>query len=116
MRQPADALSRMIAAAGGKPMRGNDPVSLLKAVKNITEIEGTRTAHQRDAVALVRFLAWIDREAPFGRADGNRHRRGAGELPAADLRAEGCFVPDHRRHRPERRHRALPRHPQEQPG
>jgi Xaa-Pro aminopeptidase len=62
----ADALSRLIAASGGKPVRGNDPVSLLKAVKNITEIEGTRTAHQRDAVALVRFLAWIDREAPSG--------------------------------------------------
>ena len=62
----ADALSRLVAAAGGKPVRGNDPVSLLKAVKNITEIEGTRTAHQRDAVALTRFLAWIDREAPSG--------------------------------------------------
>jgi Xaa-Pro aminopeptidase len=62
----ADALSRMIAGAGGKPVRGNDPVTLLKAVKNITEIEGTRTAHQRDAVALARFLAWVDREAPSG--------------------------------------------------
>ncbi|MCK1638429.1 aminopeptidase P family protein [Bradyrhizobium sp. 157] len=62
----ADALSRLIAGAGGKPVRGNDPVGLLKAVKNITEIEGTRTAHQRDAVALARFLAWIDREAPSG--------------------------------------------------
>ena len=62
----ADALSRLIAAAGGKPVRGNDPVSLLKAVKNPTEIEGTRTAHRRDAVALARFLAWIDREAPSG--------------------------------------------------
>ena len=62
----ADALSRLIVAAGGKPVRGNDPVSLLKAVKNSTEIEGTRTAHRRDAVALARFLAWIDREAPKG--------------------------------------------------
>src|SRR5258707_3914555 len=62
----ADALSRLIVPAGGKPVRGNDPVSLLKAVKNITEIEGTRTAHQRDALALTRFLAWIDREAPSG--------------------------------------------------
>jgi Xaa-Pro aminopeptidase len=62
----ADALSRLIAAAGGKPVRGNDPVSLLKAVKNVTEIEGTRTAHQRDAVALTKFLAWVDREAPSG--------------------------------------------------
>ncbi len=62
----ADALSRLIAGAGGTPLRGNDPVSLLKAVKNLTEIEGTRTAHQRDAVALTRFLAWLDREAPSG--------------------------------------------------
>ncbi len=62
----ADALNRLITSAGGKPVRGNDPVSLLKAVKNAAEIQGTRTAHQRDAVALARFLAWIDREAPAG--------------------------------------------------
>lgn len=63
----ADALSRLIAGAGGKPVRGNDPVALLKAVKNATEIAGTKTAHVRDAVALARFLAWIDREAPSGK-------------------------------------------------
>ena len=62
----ADALSRLIGAAGGKAVRGSDPVALLKAVKNATEIEGTRQAHRRDAVALARFLAWIDREAPSG--------------------------------------------------
>jgi Xaa-Pro aminopeptidase len=62
----ADALSRLIAAAGGRVMRGGDPVSLLKAVKNPTEIEGTRSAHRRDAIALARFLAWIDDEAPKG--------------------------------------------------
>src|SRR3954452_19530186 len=62
----ADALSRLISAAGGKPVRGSDPVTLLKAVKNNTEIAGARTAHGRDAVALARFLAWVDREAPSG--------------------------------------------------
>jgi Xaa-Pro aminopeptidase len=62
----ADALSRLISASGGKAVRGSDPVSLLKAVKNGTEIAGTRSAHRRDAVALARFLAWIDREAPKG--------------------------------------------------
>jgi Xaa-Pro aminopeptidase len=62
----ADALTRLISSAGGKPIRGSDPVSLLKAVKNDTEIAGTRTAHRRDAVALARFLAWVDREAPAG--------------------------------------------------
>src|SRR5450432_3921050 len=62
----ADALSRLIVASGGKAVRDNDPVSVLKAVKNATEIEGARRAHRRDAVALARFLAWIDREAPAG--------------------------------------------------
>ncbi|WP_213769624.1 aminopeptidase P family protein [Bradyrhizobium sp. dw_78] len=62
----ADALSRLISAAGGKAVRGSDPVALLKACKNATEIEGTRKAHRRDAVALARFLAWVDREAPSG--------------------------------------------------
>jgi Xaa-Pro aminopeptidase len=62
----ADALSRLINGAGGKVLRGSDPTALLKACKNPAEIEGTRRAHQRDAVALARFLAWIDREAPSG--------------------------------------------------
>ncbi|WJR76993.1 aminopeptidase P family protein [Bradyrhizobium sp. NP1] len=62
----ADALSRLIISAGGKVERGSDPVALLKAAKNPTEIAGTRSAHRRDAVALARFLAWIDREAPSG--------------------------------------------------
>ncbi|WP_315785628.1 MULTISPECIES: aminopeptidase P family protein [unclassified Bradyrhizobium] len=62
----ADALTRLIQGAGGKPVRGADPVSLLKAAKNGVEIEGARRAHRRDAVALARFLAYIDREAPKG--------------------------------------------------
>ncbi|TAK49035.1 MAG: aminopeptidase P family protein [Xanthobacteraceae bacterium] len=62
----ADALSRIILAAGGTPRRGADPVALFKAVKNATEIAGTRAAHGRDGAALARFLAWLDREAPLG--------------------------------------------------
>jgi Xaa-Pro aminopeptidase len=62
----ADALSRLITSTGGKAVRGADPVSLLKAVKNTTEINGMQTAHRRDAAALARFLAWVDREAGSG--------------------------------------------------
>jgi Xaa-Pro aminopeptidase len=62
----ADALSRLISNAGGKAVRGNDPTALLKACKNATEIKGTRSAHRRDAVAMARFLAWVDREATTG--------------------------------------------------
>lgn len=62
----ADSLTRLIVAEGGKPVRGADPVTLLKAVKNVAEISGARNAHKRDGAALTRFLAWIDREAPQG--------------------------------------------------
>ena len=111
----ADALTRLVQSAGGKPVRVSDPISLLKAAKNPTEIAGTNKAHRRDAVALARFLAWVDREAPKGSADRNRRRRSAGDISARQRCTEGHVVSDHFRHRTERRHRALPRHSQEQP-
>ena len=63
----ADALTRLVADSGGKPVRGADPIGLMKAVKNHAEIEGTRAAHTRDGVAMARFLAWLAREAPAGK-------------------------------------------------
>ncbi len=62
----AEALTRLIAEAGGKPQRGADPIALMKAVKNHAEIAGARAAHLRDGAAVTRFLAWLDREAPTG--------------------------------------------------
>ena len=62
----ADALTRQVAGSGGKPVRGPDPIALMKAVKNHAEIVGSRAAHQRDGVAMARFLAWLEREAPSG--------------------------------------------------
>ena len=62
----ADALARIVTKDGGKVTRGTDPVALMKAVKNATEIAGARAAHLRDAGAMCRFLAWFDRHAPRG--------------------------------------------------
>jgi Xaa-Pro aminopeptidase len=62
----ADAITRLISEAGGKPVRGADPITLLKAQKNAAEIAGTRAAHLRDGAAVTNFLAWFDREAPQG--------------------------------------------------
>jgi Xaa-Pro aminopeptidase len=62
-----DAMQRIISAGGGKPASGPDPLALMKAIKNATEIEGARSAHRRDGVAIARFLAWLDREAPTGK-------------------------------------------------
>ena len=62
----ADALTRLVAGCGGKPVRAADPIGLMKAVKNHAEIAGSRAAHKRDGVAMVRFLAWLEREAATG--------------------------------------------------
>ena len=63
----ADALTRLVSGYGGKPVRGADPIALMKAVKNHAEIAGSRAAHTRDGVAMARFLAWLEREAPAGK-------------------------------------------------
>ena len=60
-------LADVIEASGGTVSKGADPVTSLKAAKNKTEIAGARAAHKRDGVALTRFLAWLDREAPKGK-------------------------------------------------
>jgi Xaa-Pro aminopeptidase len=62
----ADALSRFITGAGGKAIKGADPIVMMKAVKNPVEIEGARAAHLRDGAAVANFLAWFEREAPHG--------------------------------------------------
>lgn len=65
----ATAPSKLVEAlreAGGVPDVGTDPIALLKASKTEAERAGARAAHQRDAAAFARFLAWFDREAPRG--------------------------------------------------
>lgn len=37
-----------------------DPCIRPRAIKNMTEQAGARSAHQRDGVAVTRFLAWLD--------------------------------------------------------
>lgn len=42
------------------------PVALMKAVKNETEQAGFRRAMERDGVALVKFLRWLEETVPAG--------------------------------------------------
>lgn len=55
-----------LRAAGATPVAGEDPCRLPRACKNEVEREGARAAHRRDAVALIRFLAWFAAAAPRG--------------------------------------------------
>lgn len=60
--------------AGGHVDHGMDPLSLMKAVKNATEIQGSRNAHLRDGAAVTRFLHFIAQDA---------HKGGLTEIEAA---------------------------------
>jgi Xaa-Pro aminopeptidase len=55
-------VSDRLKTAGVKICAGADPCQLPKAIKNQTEIEGSRAAHRRDGLALVRFFTWLDKE------------------------------------------------------
>jgi Xaa-Pro aminopeptidase len=55
--------------AGAKIERHRDPAVLPKAIKNDTELDGTRAAHVRDGVAVARFLQWMEDVAPQGGLD-----------------------------------------------
>ena len=52
--------------AGGKLDGGNEPIALMKARKNETELAGACAAHLRDGLAMTRFLCWFDHHAALG--------------------------------------------------
>lgn len=78
-----------LRAGGATIAVGDDPCALPKACKNIVEIGGARAAHQRDGVAVSRFLAWFADRAPTGDLT---------EIEAADklaaFRDEGDLIRD----------------------
>ena len=59
-------VQRRLRDAGARLRSGADPCVAPRAAKNAVEQEGARQAHRRDAVAMVRFLAWIDEVGPSG--------------------------------------------------
>lgn len=66
---PASApvqVARELSEEGVAILPAQDPCLLPKARKNAAEIAGMEAAHQRDAVAMAEFLAWLDAEAPKG--------------------------------------------------
>ena len=75
---PAASPARVIEVleeAGATLSRGEDPVVMPRACKNPVELDGTRAAHLRDAVAFARFLHWFSLNARSGSLD---------EMTAAD--------------------------------
>jgi len=63
------AIFETLENAGATIKQLRDPAVLPKAIKNATEIAGTKAAHARDGAALSRFLHWISVEGPKGGQD-----------------------------------------------
>ena len=68
---------------GCRIVEGASPVALLKAVRNEQEIAGLRKAMQRDGVALVKFLKWLEEAVPGGQETEISVDRKLHELRAA---------------------------------
>lgn len=67
--------SDQLEKAGAEIVTADDPCLLPKAIKNPVEIQGARAAHERDGVAVCRFLSWLD---DYG-ASGTVNEIGAAE-------------------------------------
>jgi Xaa-Pro aminopeptidase len=63
------AIFEALDGAGAKIVAVRDPTVLPRAIKNEAELAGHRTAQARDAVAMTRFLKWVEVEAPKGELD-----------------------------------------------
>lgn len=64
---PAAVLSAVRAVSDAVIVEKRDPVLLPKSIKNEVEIGGMKEAQHFDAIAMVKFLAWFDAEAPKGK-------------------------------------------------
>ncbi|WP_417432509.1 aminopeptidase P family protein [Kiloniella sp.] len=63
-----ERITALLEKSGANLVRAMDPVSLPKARKNTSELDGIRAAHIRDGAAMVRFLKWVT-ESATERAD-----------------------------------------------
>ncbi|MFO1028693.1 MAG: aminopeptidase P family protein [Acetobacteraceae bacterium] len=59
--------AQRLGAAGATVVADPDPCLLPKACKNAVEQKGAREAHERDAIAVCRFLHWLHQHGPTGR-------------------------------------------------
>ena len=61
-----EVLRARLEELGTEVSEGADPCLLPKAKKTDAEVQGARDAGARDALAMIRFLHWLDETAPGG--------------------------------------------------
>lgn len=73
------ATALAVTGAGGSVLSETSPITVAKAIKNGTELDGFRSSHVSDGVALAEFMSWL--------ADTVAAREAAGN-PITELEAE----------------------------
>lgn len=73
------ATALAVTGAGGSVLSETSPITVAKAIKNGTELDGFRSSHVSDGVALAEFMSWL--------ADNVAAREAAGN-PITELEAE----------------------------
>lgn len=73
------ATALAVTGAGGTVLSETSPITVAKAIKNTTELQGFRSAHVSDGVALTEFMSWLH--------DNVAKREAAGD-PITELEAE----------------------------
>ena len=68
-RHAVAGIFHALEAGGAKVVRDDDPAVLPKAIKNEAEQQGHRDAQARDGAAVVKYLRWIEENAPSGEID-----------------------------------------------
>ena len=63
---PASVNHTLYHAAACRVVDALSPIPTMKSVKNDTEVEGYRRAMQRDGVAMVKFLCWLEKAVERG--------------------------------------------------
>ena len=63
-----EAVYQQLQACGADVEVLPSPIALMRACKNEQELEGMRKAHERDALAVCRFLHWLE-ETPIEQLD-----------------------------------------------
>ncbi|MBR6446291.1 MAG: aminopeptidase P family protein [Prevotella sp.] len=94
---PNETSYTLMKAVQREIVREKSPIPSMKIVKNATEIEGFRRAMVKDGVAMVRFLMWLEKEAPSLPPPDGGGAKGPSEMSIAEkLTAFRAEQPDFR--------------------
>ncbi|MBN9364746.1 MULTISPECIES: aminopeptidase P family protein [unclassified Devosia] len=92
------AAALAVQGAGGTVLSETSPITIAKAIKNSTELDGFRSSHVSDGVALTEFLSWLHEHVAAREMAGDpiTELEAEDKLLAFRARGEGFVEPSFR--------------------